>query len=199
MSMSSTIRAGLLRSADTAGKLAASEEVVTALEAVASACISAYRAGRKLLLVGNGGSAADCQHIAGELVARFNFDRPGLAAIALTVDTSVLTAIGNDYGYERTFSRQVEALGAQGDVLLAYSTSGSSRNILAAIEAARGKGMLVVGVTGARPSPMEDGRCHYLLRTPSTHTPCIQEGHLVMGHMLCQLVEEGLFAELKPT
>jgi D-sedoheptulose 7-phosphate isomerase len=165
---------------------------------VAQACLAAYRRGNKLLLCGNGGSAADCQHIAGELVARFNFDRPGLHAVALTVDSSVLTAIGNDYGYERLFARQVEALGVPGDVLLAYSTSGSSANILAAIAAAKARQMVVVGLTGARPSPMVQGLCDHVLCTPATHTPHIQEGHLVLGHMLCQLIENGMFKDLRP-
>ena len=127
--MIATIQSSLIASAAVIKRLADSTEVVNALDAAAKACIAAYRAGNKLLLAGNGGSAADCQHIAGELVARFNFDRPGLPAIALTVDTSVLTAIGNDYGYERIFARQVEAMGMPGDVLIAYSTSGKSPNI----------------------------------------------------------------------
>jgi D-sedoheptulose 7-phosphate isomerase len=198
MSLTSTITSGLKASADVMNRLADSSEVVSTLEAVALACLQAYRAGNKILLAGNGGSAADCQHIAGELVARFNFDRPGLAAIALTVDSSVLTAIGNDYGYERVFARQVEALGANGDILFAYSTSGSSANIVAAIQAARAKGMRVVGLTGMRDSPMARGLCDHLLRTPATHTPWIQEGHLVMGHMICQLIEDGLFGGSRP-
>lgn len=196
--MKDQIQASLSASADVLQQLAKSAEVVDAIAAVAETCIQAYRNGNKLLLAGNGGSAADCQHIAGELVARFLFDRPGLSAIALTVDTSVLTAIGNDYGYEQAFARQVQALGRPGDVLLAYSTSGSSPNILKAIAAARDAGMVVVGLTGMRQSPMADGLCDHVLRTPSTFTPQIQEGHLVIGHMLCHLIEEGLFKDLKP-
>lgn len=196
--MKTQIESSLIASADVLRRLAQSQEAIDTIAAVAEACIQAYRNGNKLLLCGNGGSAADCQHIAGELVARFLFDRPGLSAIALTVDTSVLTAIGNDYGYEQAFARQVQALGKPGDVLLAYSTSGSSPNILKAIAAAREAGMLVVGLTGMRESPMAGGLCDHVLRTPSTFTPQIQEGHLVIGHMLCHLIEEGLFKDLKP-
>jgi D-sedoheptulose 7-phosphate isomerase len=196
--MKTVIQTGLRRSAEVSRLLAESADITAAIESVAQACISAFRAGNKMLLVGNGGSAADCQHIAGELVARFNFDRPGLPAVALTVDTSTLTAIGNDYGYERLFSRQVEALGMPGDILFAYSTSGSSPNILAAIAAARTRGMRVVGLTGLRDSPMAAGACDFVLRTPSTHTPHIQEGHLVIGHMICQLIESELFADHSP-
>jgi len=192
--MNNLIVSALQRSAEVARLLSQSTEVTQTLEAVAEACIAAYRRGNKILLAGNGGSAADCQHIAGELVARFLFDRPGLSAIALTVDTSVLTAIGNDYGYDTVFARQVQAIGAEGDVLLAYSTSGGSKNILAAIDAARAKKMIVVGLTGLRESAMSTGRCDHVLRTPSTHTPHIQEGHLIMGHILCQLIEQELFA-----
>ncbi|MFY9510919.1 MAG: SIS domain-containing protein [Rubrivivax sp.] len=167
--------------------------MIDALAGVAAACVEVFRRGNKILLAGNGGSAADCQHIAGELVARFKFDRPGLAAVALTVDTSVLTAIGNDYGYERVFARQVEALGTPGDILFAYSTSGSSANILSAIQAAKARNITTVGWTGLRESPMAAGLCDHVLRSPSTQTPLIQEAHLVMGHVLCEIVEAHLF------
>jgi D-sedoheptulose 7-phosphate isomerase len=194
MSIEAEIQASLHQSAANQARLAASPDVRSALVGVVRACVGALRAGNKILLAGNGGSAADCQHIAGELVARFNFDRPALAAVALSVDTSILTAVGNDFGYERVFSRQVEALGRAGDVLFAYSTSGNSPNILAAVQAAQALDMVVVGWTGARESKLvEQGRCHHLLRTPATLTPLIQEGHLVMGHVLCELIERQLF------
>lgn len=160
--------------------------------ATAAACIKCIKHDGKILLAGNGGSAADAQHIAGEFVSRFAFDRPGLAAIALTTDTSILTAIGNDYGYTRLFSRQVQALGNRGDVLIAYSTSGKSPNILHALEEARTKGLVCVGLTGNRGGPMRD-LCDYLLEVPSADTPKIQEGHLVIGHILCGLVESAMF------
>jgi D-sedoheptulose 7-phosphate isomerase len=163
--------------------------------AAADAVSSALRAGNKLLLCGNGGSAADAQHWAGELVSRFHYDRPGLAAIALTTDSSIMTAIGNDYGYERLFSRQVEALGVRGDVLFALSTSGRSPNILAALHAARERGMVTVGLTGERGEEMAT-LCDILLRVPSTSTPRIQEGHEALGHAICALVEKTLFPNL---
>jgi D-sedoheptulose 7-phosphate isomerase len=162
------------------------------IEATAAACIQCIKHGGKILLAGNGGSAADAQHIAGELVSRFAFDRPGLAAIALTTDTSILTAISNDYGYTRLFSRQVQALGNTGDVLIVYSTSGKSPNILHALEEARTKRLVCVGLTGNRGGPMRD-LCDHLLEVPSAKTPKIQEGHLVIGHILCGLVENAMF------
>ena len=158
----------------------------------AIACIESLRKGGKILLAGNGGSAADAQHIAGELVSRFAFDRPGLPAIALTTDTSILTAIGNDYGFERLFARQIQALGNAGDVFIAYSTSGKSPNILMALKEAREKGIVSVGLTGNRRGPMCD-LCDHVLEMPSADTPKIQEGHLVLGHILCGLIERAMF------
>lgn len=164
----------------------------SALEAATKACITCLQGGGKILLAGNGGSAADAQHIAGEFVSRFAFDRPGLPAIALTVDTSILTAIGNDYGYEKLFTRQVQALGNKGDVFIGYSTSGKSPNIISAFAEARAKGLVCIGLTGNRGGPMRD-LCDYLLEVPSSDTPKIQEGHLVLGHILCGLVEQAIF------
>lgn len=168
------------------------DALIAKIAAASNACIDAFRAGNKILLAGNGGSAADAQHIAGEFVSRFNFDRPGLAAIALTTDTSILTAIGNDYGYEKLFSRQVQALGVAGDVLMVYSTSGKSPNILRALEEAKQKGLFCIGLTGNRGGPMHE-LCDITLDVPSDRTPKIQEGHLVMGHILCGIVEDTLF------
>ena len=163
-----------------------------ALAAAAQAVIASLRADGKVLFAGNGGSAADAQHMAGEFVSRFMFDRPGLAAVALTTDTSILTAIGNDYGYEKLFERQVQALGRKGDVLVVYSTSGKSPNILRALEAARAKGLVTIGFTGNRGGPMHE-LCDHVLATPSADTPKIQEGHLIIGHILCGLVERTMF------
>jgi len=154
--------------------------------------VQALKRGNKLLFAGNGGSAADAQHWAGELVSRFYYDRPGLPGIALTTDTSILTAIGNDYGYDYVFARQVEALGQQGDVLYAISTSGNSRNIVRAIEAARAKGVQVIGFTGQGGGQMA-GLCDLCFRVPSGETPRIQEGHEALGHMLCALIEAEMF------
>jgi D-sedoheptulose 7-phosphate isomerase len=163
------------------------------VQSAAEACIACLKQGGKILLAGNGGSAADAQHIAGELVSRFNFDRPGLAAVALTTDTSILTAIGNDYGYERLFARQIEALGRRGDVFIAYSTSGKSPNVLEALRVARERGLVCIGFTGNREAPMP-AMCDHVLATPSADTPKIQEGHLVLGHILCSLIESSLFS-----
>ena len=163
-----------------------------AVAGVAAACVEALRSGHKILFAGNGGSAADAQHLAGELVSRFNYDRPGLAAFALTTDTSVLTAIGNDYGYEHLFARQVEAVGQAGDVFIGISTSGRSPNILEALQVARGKGLVTVGLTGQRGGRMPEF-CDHCLRTPSDSTPRIQEGHIAMGHTICWLIEREIF------
>ena len=168
------------------------EKLNASLEAATQACIACLQNGGKILLAGNGGSAADAQHIAGEFVSRFAFDRPGLPAIALTVDTSILTAIGNDYGYEKLFTRQIQALGNKGDVFIGYSTSGKSPNVISAFEEARRKGLVCIGFTGNRGGPMLE-LCNHVLEVPSGDTPKIQEGHLVLGHILCGLVEQAIF------
>jgi D-sedoheptulose 7-phosphate isomerase len=173
-------------------KMLGDQRLLARVEAAASATISCIRSGGKVMLAGNGGSAADAQHIAGEFVSRFAFDRPGLPAIALTTDTSILTAIGNDYGYERLFARQVQAHARAGDVLIAYSTSGRSPNIIAALEEARRADVVCVGMTGNRGGPMQS-LCHHYLDVPSADTPKIQEGHAVIGHILCGLVEKAIF------
>ncbi|MEO7066854.1 MAG: D-sedoheptulose 7-phosphate isomerase [Rhodanobacter sp.] len=154
--------------------------------------VDALKRGNKLLFAGNGGSAADAQHWAAELVSRFNFDRPGLAAIALTTDTSILTAIGNDYGYDYVFARQVEALGRNGDLLFVISTSGNSKNVLRAIQAAREAHIGVVGFTGRKGGAMAE-LCDICFRVPSDETPKIQEGHEFLGHMVCNLIESEMF------
>ena len=159
---------------------------------IANECLNRLQTGNKLLFVGNGGSAADCQHMAGEYVSRFLIDRNGLPAIALTTDTSILTAIGNDYGYEMVFSRQIEALGRKGDLLFVYSTSGNSQNILKAVEIAKKMGISVVGMTGLNKGKL-DTMCDFIFKTPSKRTPQIQEGHLIAGHAICALVEKQFF------
>ncbi len=164
------------------------------LELCATTCIDALNAGGKLMLAGNGGSAADAQHIAAEFVSRFAFDRPGLPAIALTTDTSILTAIGNDYGYEKLFERQIQALGRTGDVLIAYSTSGRSPNILLGLREARARGVFCIGMTGAGGGDMPE-LCDVLLRVPANDTAEIQQGHAVLGHIITGLVESAIFAK----
>src|SRR6266536_5590187 len=163
-----------------------------AIVKVTEACVEALGQGHKILFAGNGGSAADAQHLAAELVSRFAYDRPGLPAFALTTDSSVLTAIGNDYGYERLFARQIEAVGVARDVFFAISTSGRSPNVLNALEVARARGLVTVGMTGRAGGQMPS-RCDYLLRVPSDVTPRIQEGHIAMGHAICQIIEARLF------
>jgi len=167
-------------------------DILATMDAIVHECMKCLQDGGKILLAGNGGSAADAQHIAGEFVSRFAFDRPGLPAIALTTDSSILTAIGNDYGYEYLFARQVQTHGNSGDVFVGYSTSGKSPNILRALKEARAKGLVCVGLTGSRGGQMSE-LCDYLFEVPSTDTPKIQEGHLVLGHILCGLVENAIF------
>lgn len=152
----------------------------------------ALRRGRKLLLCGNGGSAADCQHIATEMVVRLQKNRRALPAIALTTDTSTLTAAGNDYGFEKIFSRQIEALGKRGDLLVAISTSGKSPNILAAAKQARKQGLKVLALTGITPNPLT-ALAHHALEVPSKDTQRIQEAHITLLHILCRQSEHALF------
>ena len=155
---------------------------------------AAFRQGRKLLLFGNGGSAADAQHIAAEFVGRFVPDRRALPAISLATDTSALTALGNDYGYNFVFSRQVEALGVSGDVAIGISTSGNSPNVIAALDAARALGMLTIGFTGEGGGKMIS-HTDVLFSVPSKYTPRIQETHLTLAHILCEVVDRELFPE----
>ena len=190
--MQANIRKQIAETQSVMQAMLADAQLIARIEAVSAACIAALKTGNKLLFMGNGGSAADCQHLAGEMVSRFAFDRPGLPAFALTTDSSVLTAIGNDYGYERLFSRQVEAVGKAGDVLFGFSTSGKSPNILLAFEKARALGLITVGMTGNRGERITKIVDHSI-EIPSPSTPKIQEGHIVSGHIICGLIEEALF------
>ncbi len=162
------------------------------VQKIAERCIQALQLGNKILFAGNGGSAADSQHLAAELVSRLRYNRPGLAAIALTTDTSALTAIGNDYSFQDLFARQIEAIGRPGDVLIAISTSGKSPNILKALETARARKMSTIGFTGKFSSFFSE-RCDLILNIPSMETPKIQECHIMMGHIICALIEEEIF------
>lgn len=168
------------------------ERLVGCIARVASLLVDAYRTGNKSLWAGNGGSAADAQHMAGELVNKFTFDRPGLAALSLSTDTSIITAVSNDYGFERLFARQIEAQGCPGDVFVGISTSGKSPNLVAARKACRAKEITSVAIVGANPCPMDD--YDYVIHVPSTETPRIQECQTLIGHILCYLVEQALFA-----
>ncbi len=174
------------------------QELLAKVENIARACVTALSAGRKIIFAGNGGSAADSQHLAAELVSRFSYDRPALAAISLTTDTSALTAIGNDYAYEKLFSRQIEAVGQAGDIFIGISTSGKSPNVLRALETAKQRKIMAIGLTGQH-APLMAERCDLVLNVPSTETPKIQEGHIMLGHIICALIEETLYgAEYNP-
>jgi D-sedoheptulose 7-phosphate isomerase len=162
--------------------------------AIAAVVIAALRSGNKLLIIGNGGSAADAQHIAAEIVGRYKQDRPAWAAIALTTDTSALTAIANDYGFEQVFARQVEGLGRRGDVLLALSTSGRSPNILAALRAARERGLVTSGFTGNKGEAL-GALCDHMLVSPSDDTPVVQQIHLAVAHGICDEIEQTMMRE----
>jgi D-sedoheptulose 7-phosphate isomerase len=173
-------------------RLAADHQTLDQVLEVARRCAVACGEGNKVLFMGNGGSAADAQHLAGEFVSRFNYDRPGLASFALTVDTSVLTAIGNDYGYDKLFERQIQACARAGDVVVGLSTSGNSVNVLNGLDMARAMGAYTVGFTGEEGGRMKD-KVDTCLRMPSRETPRIQECHIVVGHLLCGLVEQIMF------
>jgi D-sedoheptulose 7-phosphate isomerase len=177
-------------------KLLESTPVLEAIEKSVLAIISAYRNKKKLLIAGNGGSAADAQHIAAELVNRFGFDRSGLNAIALTTDSSILTSVGNDSGFEKVFARQADALGNEGDVLIAISTSGNSVNLIEALKICMAKKILTIGLTGSTGGKMADF-CNICIKIPSNDTPRIQEVHILIGHIICSIVEEELFGSYK--
>ena len=173
-------------------KLAIAKSQVGEIESIARLIIAAYKRGGKVVLFGNGGSAADAQHIACELVGRFKLDRQALAAIALTTDTSILTAVANDCGYEMVFSRQVEALVDKKDVVIGISTSGDSPNVIEAIKVAKTKGAKTIGLTGGNGGRLAQV-VDLALIVPSDSTPRIQEAHITIGHIVCELVEKELF------
>jgi len=164
------------------------------IEKVSKKAIEIYRNGNKTLIAGNGGSAADAQHIAGEFVSKFYFDRPGLASMALTTDTSIITSIGNDYGYEKLFSRQIQANGVTGDMFIGISTSGNSVNVVEALKECKEKEIVTVGLTGQSGGKMNE-LCDYCIKVPSSETPRIQEAHILIGHIICAVVEEELFGK----
>lgn len=191
------VKSYLESSLDVKNKLISDSAVIEKIKVVAELVEQMYRRGNKLLIAGNGGSAGDAQHIAAEFVSRFFFDRPGLPAIALTTDTSMITAIGNDYGFDRIFSRQVQAHGATGDIFIGISTSGNSSNIIAAIKEAKELGIITIALCGNGGTLKEVA--DYVLNVPSLSTPHIQECHIVIGHIICGLVEELIFPDEKPS
>jgi D-sedoheptulose 7-phosphate isomerase len=188
------IAAHLERSLAALTQAAQDAALLASARRIAEAIITALRSGNKILLIGNGGSAADAQHIAAEIVGRYKQDRPAWAAIALTTDTSALTAIANDYGFEQAFARQVEGLGQRGDVLWALSTSGRSPNILAALRSARQRGLVTVGFTGAKGEAL-GALCDHLLVSPSDDTPVVQQVHLAAAHGICDEIEQSMMRE----
>lgn len=179
-------------SIETKQKILNDKNIIETINQAANAIIDAYKNGKKVLTAGNGGSAGDAQHIAGELVSKFFFDRPGLSAFSLATDTSILTAIGNDYGYEKSFSRQIQANANEGDVFIAISTSGNSENIVNALVEAKKKNVTTIGLVGEKTCKMDD-ICDYIIKVPSDSTPTIQESHIMIGHIICALVEEAIF------
>ncbi len=189
--MKASIQSSLQASQRLVQDILADDGLQQRLQAAVEACVACLKAGGKLLFAGNGGSAAEAQHFSAEFVGRFLKEREALASIALHTDTSALTAIGNDYGYEHVFSRQVLALGQRGDILIGLSTSGRSKNILMAMQAAKNKGLINIALTGQDPRDM-GVLADIVLNMPSVHTPQIQEGHLIVGHLLCGLVEEAM-------
>jgi D-sedoheptulose 7-phosphate isomerase len=185
------------RSCETLSRAADDPHLRATIHEIAEVITAAFRGGHKLLIAGNGGSAADAQHIAGEFLSRLNFDRNPLPAIALTTDSSVLTAIGNDYGFDRTFERQVRGLGQPSDVFIAISTSGRSENVIAALKAAREGGLTTIGFTGRGGDRLMEPLCDQCLAAPAKETALIQQIHIVAAHAICGLVESSLFPRSK--
>ena len=191
MSLLENIRAQVKASAAVKEALLADEAAMEKIASVAQLLIDTYKAGGKTLWAGNGGSAADAQHMATELVSKFRLERRGLPSIALTVNASTLTAIGNDYGYDRVFARQIEACGKAGDVFIGISTSGNSVNLVKALEACRANGLVTVALVGEKACAMD--AYDYVVHIPSADTPRIQECQTLIGHILCDAVEQSLF------
>ena len=170
------------------------ENLLNKIELVATQCVELYKGMNKTILAGNGGSAADAQHIAAEMVGRYGFDRPSLPSLALTTDTSALTAIGNDYGYDYVFSRQLEGMGLEGDLFIGISTSGNSANIIKAFESAKSKRITTVALVGRDGGKMA-AIADIALVVPSDSTPRIQESHILIGHILCDIIEQEIFSD----
>ncbi len=190
------IKEHIKASADAKTAMLADNKLTAGIETAALRCIEAYRTGHKTIFAGNGGSAADAQHLAAEFVGRFYYNRPPLPSLALHTNTSSVTAIGNDYGYDTVFERQIEAFGNEGDVFIGLSTSGNSANLIKAAEVCRRKGVTLIALTGSRECKMDDW--DIVIKAPSADTPRIQECHTTMGHIICHLVEEAIFPQYKP-
>jgi D-sedoheptulose 7-phosphate isomerase len=197
MSAQDYIRSEITKGVDVLNSILADPHLIATTENIGKACAASVREGGKVMFCGNGGSAGDSQHLAAEMVGKLVFDRPGMAGLALTTDTSALTAVGNDFGYEHVFSRQVEALGRAGDVLIGISTSGGSKNVIKAMEVARAKGIKTVAMTGMKRGPMAD-LADYWIAIPHPETQKIQEGHMVLGHIFCALMEAEIHGDKRP-
>ncbi|MGZ5207503.1 MAG: D-sedoheptulose-7-phosphate isomerase [Sulfuricurvum sp.] len=190
--MKNYIMKQIAESAATKQALLENETLLDMIVTVAKECVEVYRKGKKTMLAGNGGSAADAQHIAAELVGRYGFDRPSIPSLALTTDTSNLTAIGNDYGYDKVFSRQLEGMAQEGDLFIGISTSGNSQNVINAFESAKERGVITVALVGRDGGKMAQ-MADFALIIPSNATPRIQESHILIGHILCDIIEKELF------
>jgi D-sedoheptulose 7-phosphate isomerase len=173
-------------------RILADTRLIEVIRDAATVCTEAFCDGNKVLFCGNGGSAADAQHLAAEFSGRFYYDRPSLPSEALHVNTSYLTAVANDYSFDEVYSRMLEGIGNEGDVLIGISTSGNSKNIIKAMEAAQELGMITIGMTGESGGQMKD-LCDFLINVPSQDTPRIQESHIMIGHIICEIVESTLF------
>jgi D-sedoheptulose 7-phosphate isomerase len=186
------IKKVIQQSIDVKKQVLSSPDLLQSIKDIVETCAEAFCEGNKVLFCGNGGSAADAQHLAAELSGRFYYDRHPLPSEALHVNTSYLTAVANDYSFDEVYSRMIHATGHEGDVLIALSTSGNSRNIIRALEAAQQEGMITVGMTGETGGKMKE-LCDFLINVPSTDTPRIQESHIMIGHIICEMVETALF------
>jgi len=193
--MKNYIQDQIKKSYETKQAIYENEALLQEIEAVAKLCVKLYKeSDKKTILAGNGGSAADAQHIAAELVGRYGFDRPSIPSLALTTDTSNLTAIGNDYGYDQVFSRQLEGMGQKGDIFFGISTSGNSQNIINAFASAKKKGITTVALVGRDGGKMAQ-MADIALVVPSDSTPRIQESHILIGHIICDIIEKELFGD----
>ena len=192
--MKNYIKNEIKKSFETKQNIYNDEELLNKIEQLSKLCIKLYQGSNKTILAGNGGSAADAQHIAAELVGRYGFDRPSIPSLALTTDTSNLTAIGNDYGYDKVFSRQLEGMGQKGDIFIGISTSGNSINIINAFNSARDKGIMTVALVGKDGGKMAQ-LADISLIVPSDSTPRIQESHILIGHILCDIIEKEIFGD----
>ena len=192
--MKNYIKDQIKKSFETKQIIYENEELLNKIEQVSKLCVKLYKVNNKTILAGNGGSAADAQHIAAELVGRYGFDRPALPSLALTTDTSALTAIGNDYGYDKVFSRQLEGMGQEGDLFIGISTSGNSLNIINAFNSAKKKNITTVALVGCDGGEMAK-LADFALVVPSDSTPRIQESHILIGHIICDIIEKEIFSD----